>query len=192
MFLEDAEEKHHIQMAKAFLRGELKALIGLEDTSGVELFSLVHALTHLYDFAENQRSGDLELSGPRWALLLVLMAHERFGNEKGVTPTSLSRFQGVSKNTISSLLRGLEEQGYIQRTLDPEDYRVFRIQLTDAGRQVVQSLAPKRVAYINQLASDLSGEEREQLIALLEKLYRSVLKKSNLSQTSCRAEQTRS
>jgi len=160
-------------------------LVGIEDTSGVEILSLVHALSHAYELIENQQSDSLDLSGPRWGLLLLLMAHEKLGNQKGMTPTAFSRFQGVSRNTISSLLRGLEEQGYIQRALDPEDYRVFRIELTDSGREVIQSLAPKRVAHINQLASGLSAEEREQLITLLEKLHRSILENSNPSRTPC-------
>ncbi len=191
MFHVDEQGQGHWPVARAFLRRQLKALLGLEDTSGVELAGLVHAITHLYGFVESQRPGGPELSGPRWALLLRLLAQERFGQEQALTPTRLSHFQGVSKNTISSLLRGLEEQGYIERTLDAEDLRVFHIRLTEAGREVVQRLAPQRVAYLARLASDLSGEEREQLIALLEKLHRSILKNSNLDRTSfCRPEQT--
>lgn len=181
MFPGEAEGKDHIEMAKAFLRGELQPLLGLEEARGFEVCGLVHALTHLYDAVESQRLGNSELSGARWRLLAHLMVQERFRKGKGLTPTSLSRFRGVSRNTISSLLRGLEEQGYIQRTLDPEDRRVFRIRLTDAGREVAQSSAAARVTYINQLASDLSDEEREQLIVLLEKLFRSVLAHSDLS-----------
>jgi len=183
MFEGDIEGKDPVQRSRAFVRRHLKDLLGLEDTSGVELVALVRATAHLYELAESQRCAEVELSGPRWGLLLFLMARERMGNREGVTPTSLSRFQGVSKNSISSLLRGLEEQGYIQRTLDPDDYRVFRIQLTDAGRRVVQSLAPERLAGINRLASDLSGEERQQLITLLEKLHHSVRRNAHISGT---------
>lgn len=191
MFPADEQGQGRPPVAREFLRRQLKALFGLEDTSGVELAGLVHAVTHLYDYAVSQGAEGPELSGPRWALLLVLMAHERFGKEHWMTPTTLSRFQGVSKNTISSLLRGLEEQGYIERTLDAEDLRVFHIRLTEAGREVAQRLAPQRVAYLDRLASDLSGEEREQLVSLLEKLHRSVLKNSNLDKTPfCRPEQT--
>ncbi len=92
------------------------------------------------------------------------------GKPEGITPTELSHFQRVSKNTISALLRGLEEQGLIQRNLDSEDLRVFRIQLTDAGRALVLNTAPNRIAGLNKLLSGLNPEEREQLILLLEKL----------------------
>jgi DNA-binding MarR family transcriptional regulator len=176
-----AEDSDHARAIKAYIRSHLKTLLGLEDTSGVELASMVHALARLYDFVETQSSCGSELSGSRWALLLHLMIQGKVGEREGLTPTSLSRFQGVSKNTTSALLRGLEEQGYIQRALDPDDYRVFRIQLTAAGQELIASVAPERFAYVNQLAAGLSCEEREQLTSLLEKLYHSIRANANVT-----------
>jgi DNA-binding MarR family transcriptional regulator len=118
---------------------------------------------------------DKDLSGPRWRIMLHLLGQEHGGNTAGPTPTDLSNTQRVSKNTISALLRGLEEQGLIQRTLDPADYRVFRIQLTQAGREMIYATGPKRLKRLNQMASGLTREERTQLMALLEKLHRSML-----------------
>ena len=180
----DAEGRDHRHGARTFLRSRLKELLGLEDTSGVEILGAIRALTRLYECVESQRADRLDLSGARFGLLL-LMAHEQRGKEQGLTPTALSHFQGVSKNTISSLLRGLEEQGYIERTLDAEDYRVFRIRLTAAGREVVQLMAPRRVAFVNQLAAGLSAEEREQLLVLLEKLRRSMVAQAGLNEARC-------
>lgn len=178
MFGEDTKGHGHHEAVRGYMQREMKALLGLEDTMGLQILSLIGTLTHLYGLAESQRPGESELSGPRWRLLALLMAHEEFGKGRGLTPTSLSRMRGVSKNTISSLLRGLEEQGYIERRLDPDDRRVFRIGLTKAGRALVQESAPERAAYINQLAGGLSDGERKQLIALLEKLFHSVLSNS--------------
>ena len=56
------------------------------------------------------------------------------------------------------------------------DKRVFRIHLTDAGRQAVLDTAPEHVAYLNSLAAGLSEDEREQLIGLLEKLHASLVR----------------
>lgn len=171
--------------AGAVWRDRLKDLVGLEDASGVELLVTIRGLTRLCELAEGQQSSGPELSGPRWGLLLLLMAHEQSGRLQGLTPSALSRFQGVSRNTISSLLRGLEGQGYIERTLDEDDRRVFRIRLTDAGRAVVQSLAPARVAFMNQLAAGLSAEERAQLLSLLAKLRRSIVAQAGLHPEAC-------
>ncbi len=171
----DVQGTDHGRARRAFWRSKLKELTGADDTTGVEILSLVRVLTRLCEFVESQLSTEPELSGPRWGLLMLLLAHEHKADDQGVTPTALSHLQGVSRNTISSLLRGLEEQGYVERTLDPQDYRVFRIRLTDAGRQVARSLAPERVALMNRLVAGLSPAEREQLLLLLEKLHDSIV-----------------
>ncbi len=158
---------------RAHMRGTLKTLFGVEDTSGVELFSLLRHLAHLCEPPD-----DKDLSGPRWRLMLHLLGEEHMGEGAGLTPTDLSHSQRVSKNTISALLRGLEEQGLIQRTLDPADYRLFRIQLTQAGREMIHASAPRRLARLNEMAAGLTSEERAQLTVLLEKLYHSMLEAS--------------
>jgi len=178
----DAEHTGH-GAVRAFMHCELKALAGLEDVSGVEIVGLLRGLTRLYELVESQEAGGSELSGPRFGLLMALLAHERLGRGHSLTPSALSRCQGVTRNTISSLLRGLEDQGYIERTLDAQDRRVFRIRLTDAGRRVLQTQAPERIAHLNRLAADLSGDEREQLLALLGKRHRSVVANSGLRHT---------
>lgn len=168
------EDEDRIARRRAHLHEHLQTLAGLDDPSGVEVISLIHWASNLCDALEARACDESGLSGPRFAVLMRLFAEEAHGHPEGLTPTSLSRFQSVSKNTISALLRGLEEQGLIQRTLDPQDYRVFRIQLTDAGRDLVKATAPQRMRTVNDLASGLTAEERERLIDLLGKLLRSL------------------
>ena len=93
-----------------------------------------------------------------------------------MNPTTISRFQRVKKNTISSLLRGLEQDGYIQRTLDPVDKRVFRIRVTDKGRKMIETTTPMRMRYMNKLTSELTDEENDQFLVLIAKLHSSVKK----------------
>lgn len=81
-----------------------------------------------------------QISEQRWRLLLRLLLEEQHGNPH-VNPTHLANTQQVSKNTISSLLRSLEEQRLIERTLDQDDRRQFHIRLTEAGRQLVRDSA---------------------------------------------------
>lgn len=152
----------------------------IEDTSGIELFGVLHRVAHISEVLDSQRFGDYALSGPRWRLLMRLLAEEHMGNQDGITPTALSHGQRVSKNTISALLRGLEEQGLIQRNLDPSDLRVFRIQLTDAGRDLLLNTAPQRLELLNQLLSGFRKEEVRQLIDLLEKLQSNLMSAVNM------------
>lgn len=156
-------------------RAHIKKMFNIEDTSGLDLFVTLHRVAHISEALENQLSEDMELSGPRMRLMIRLLAEEQMGNPDGLTPTVLSHFHRVSKNTISALLRGLEEQGLIQRNLDSDDLRVFRIQLTDAGRELVLKTAPRRIAGMNKMLSGLEPEEQKQLVALLEKLQQALL-----------------
>ncbi len=156
------------------VRDMVEDLAGDLDPTGVEIMRLVRMVCNLYDARVDDALRSTGLSGPRWGLLLRMLAEEKRGGTRGMSPTHLSRCQNVSKNAISSLIGGLEEQGLVERELDQADKRVFRIHLTDAGRQAVQDTAPDHVAYLNALAGDLGDEERGQLIGLLEKLYASL------------------
>ena len=97
---------------------ELMQQHGIETISGVELLRSVRIVNNLYDAIFSERLRDSQLSGPRWGLLMRLYAEEMRGNQEGLSPSVLSYHQAVSKNTVSSLLRGLEDQGLIERRLD--------------------------------------------------------------------------
>jgi DNA-binding MarR family transcriptional regulator len=103
-----------------------------------------------------------------------------------MTPTELSRFQNVSKNTISSLVRGLEEQGLVTREIDRDDKRIFRLRITDKGRNLVMEETPKRAIYLNTLVTDLNDEEKQRLIELLFKLRGSLINQAHLGKTGCK------
>ena len=148
---------------------------GAAPSIGLEVASLIRVAANLYEAIGSQHLAQESLSPARWRLLLLLLAHERHGNREGVTPTDLSRCEKVSKNTISSLLRSLEEQGLIERLLDPADRRFFRIRLTATGRALVESSAPQRIAHLNGLVSALTPAAQALLADLLEKLARSLL-----------------
>jgi DNA-binding MarR family transcriptional regulator len=149
---------------------QLKDQFQIEDLSGVELFTSLARIAQLGEMIAMTHVNGSDVSIPRWRILLHLFIAEQFGNTKGLTPTMLSEFRQVSKNTVSSLLRGLEEKGLIQREMDPSDLRIFHIRLTDAGRQVVIDSAPPRLIGMNKMLSGLSREEIQQLLDLLRKL----------------------
>jgi DNA-binding MarR family transcriptional regulator len=169
--LEEHEQRH------AEVNRQMQKLFDVKDMSGAEVFLSLSRIVQLGEMYESHQSEGQGISAPRWRLMMYLFMREKVGHAGGVTPTEISHFQQVSKNTISSLLRGLEEQGFIEREIDPDDLRVFRIRLTDAGREHIISTAPKRIMGLNQLLADLTPEEIEQLQALLSKVRRSLEKK---------------
>lgn len=166
----DQDPFEHLQ---AHMREHVREMTGSEDISGVELSALVRMAANFYDGQATEKGGPCDLSGPRLGLLLRLFIEEKRGSQAGLTPTQLSRGQAVSKNTTSSHLRGVEEQGLITREIDAQDKRLFRIRLTEKGRQLVRSSAPGHIHKLNQMAAALTPEEQAQLNALLKKLIRS-------------------
>lgn len=155
----------------------LREMSGGQDTRGIAITSSIRMLGRFIDTAVNQATDFGELSGPRLSILLRLMGEEAHGNQSGINPTQLSHYQDVRKNTITSLLKGLEEHGLIERSSDPQDRRGFLIRITPAGRDLVNSTAPARFEFMNQIVSDLSSDERDQLIHLLTKLRNTLMQR---------------
>jgi DNA-binding MarR family transcriptional regulator len=136
-------------------------------------------LANFYDSFLFQKDGEKCISGPRLGILIRLMMEEKYGVSEPMTPTFLSKSQNVSKNTISSLIAGLETQGLVTREIDPNDKRVFRLHITEKGRELVKAEAPQKAKFMNSLASGLTGEEKRQLIDLLQKLRKSVISQAH-------------
>lgn len=175
---------HQLDQLRASIQSQMKADFGMDDSSGIEILMLIRMLANLSIAVENCQNGEDEISGARWRILLRLVGEEKKGNVDGLNPTTLSHAHKVSKNTISALVRGLEEQGLVQRNLDPTDFRKFRIQLTNAGRELICKNGSNRADQYNQLAGQMTLEERKQLIDLLLKLHHSLMEISKTVSTN--------
>lgn len=169
----ESDRSHH-QLVHQRLHDHLKEMGAGKDLRGMEISHLIRCLANRYENAINHSAEEDALSGPRLGILLRLMAEEDLGNRSGINPTHLSHMQSVSKNTISSLLRGLEEQGYIAREIDAQDKRAFRIRITPGGRELIQDTTPKRIDFMAHLISGLNDKEKDTLAALLQKLLDSM------------------
>ena len=77
------------QQFRARLQAQVKKLFNIDDTSGIELLGTIQHIAQLSEMMECQpNEGDqLELSGPRWRLMLRLLIEEQIGSPDGMTPT---------------------------------------------------------------------------------------------------------
>ena len=100
----------------------------------VRAVSLTHALL-MVSVEEHLRPADLSWS--KLFILLWLRAVQDAG-EEGLNPSELSGHLAVTRNTVSALLGGLEQQGYVTRDLDPQDKRRFVIRLKPAGSEATE------------------------------------------------------
>ena len=159
----------------------LRFMANGKETDGIEIMAMTKMVSHFMSVCFSQADPDSDITPARWGLMMRLLEEEENGNCEGITPTSMSHTSNVKKNTISSILRGMENQELIERNIDQTDRRLFRIRLTVKGRQLVKDTNPQRVDLLNDLVSGLKSKEREQLIQLLKILIDSVLTKSNFS-----------
>lgn len=150
----------------------------VSDENKINLFRHIKATLHLISVISGQYRKD-SLSATRVHLLVRLLVAQRRDSglvvaqrqgSAGVSPSELSQFLRVSRNTVSSLLNGLEEQGMIERELHPTDRRQFVIRITPTGEAAVLQRAPEFAGFIDGLFDVLTPEEQTALLGLLDKL----------------------
>ncbi len=140
------------------------------DPTSVLLFvSIMHAKNHL-STASERNLGTAGLSWPKLRLLMSLQRQEQHGDCKGMQPSELSSLQGISRNTASALIAGLEEDGLISRELHETDHRKFLIQLTPEGRRVLKTTLDSHFRFLTHCFAGFTPAERQTLLELLTRL----------------------
>ena len=146
---------------------------GVAHVHGMEILRLVKVCAGAYDRILGERMRDEEITLPQWRILIRLYLAER-NDQPTLSPTDLAHSQCLSKNTISAHLRTLEESRLIERQLDPNDLRAFRIRLMPDSRALIRASIPQHFEFLNNLVGQLSAEEREMLQRLLTGLLESL------------------
>ena len=80
-----------------------------------------------------------------------------------------SQFE-LKAGSLSEILAKIETAGLIERTRDQRDRRALTIRLTEAGKQEAQRAIEAHAAFRDQAFSNLTDEEQDELIVLLEKI----------------------
>jgi DNA-binding MarR family transcriptional regulator len=104
-----------------------------------------------------------EVSPGRVGILVLIDANP------GVTQSRLARAVHLDRSTMVGVIHTLEERGLVERRRG-EDRRTNGLWLTHAGRGLLSRLKRRIELHERHVANRLTGAERAQLIALLEKL----------------------
>ena len=75
----------------------------------------------------------------------------------------LARDERVSAPTMTRLVAGLEADGLVTRTADPDDRRTQRIAATARGREILVAGRARRVAALEALLVGVAPEDRAAL-----------------------------
>jgi DNA-binding MarR family transcriptional regulator len=104
----------------------------------------------------------------------VLASMRRSGAPYQLTPGQLSRATLVTTGGMTKRIDRLEAKGLVRRRPDPDDRRGALIELTDAGRALVDEVAGAHFANEERLLAGMSPAKREQLAGLLREMLRSL------------------
>jgi len=104
----------------------------------------------------------LKLTYPQFVVMMALLQKDK------VSVTQLAETVGLSKATMTPLLKRLEVLEYIRREFKTGDERQKCISLTRLGRELATDV--DRVAKQALCATGLSHDEAEQLISLCQKI----------------------
>jgi DNA-binding MarR family transcriptional regulator len=90
--------------------------------------------------------------------------------DREVSVKELSDRLGLSLPGASRMVDTLLRRGWVERGEDPEDRRIKRIGITDAGRAIVDRIETARLVGLEQYAAALTPEQRTTLSSALSDL----------------------
>ena len=131
---------------------------------GLQLANTSKAVSRAF----NDRLADAGGSVPMWLILSSLKANERR------TQLELARAVGIEGPTLTRHLDGLEENGIVRRARDGGDRRAVRVELTDEGERLFQTLRQAVIAFNRALTNGIDEPELEQLRTSLARLEQNV------------------
>lgn len=107
------------------------------------------------------------LSAAQFNVLNVLAAAP-----DGLSQRQLGDVLVVDRSNVTGLLDRMGEAGWVRRSDDPADRRVYRVTLTPAGRKLWAKVEPRYRAVAAQVAGGVSASGRTQCLAALKHMER--------------------
>jgi MarR family transcriptional regulator, organic hydroperoxide resistance regulator len=138
-------------------------------------FAAMAAVSNIYRAAnvirnhmERKVLADEDLS---WAAFTVLFVLWIWGDQQ---TRHLAAEAGVTKGTLTGVLKTLEKRGLVQRQTHESDGRLVLVSLEPKGRGVIERLFPAFNMGEAFVSASLSEQDKEQLASLLRTIIRSV------------------
>lgn len=110
------------------------------------------------------RVASLGLSPPQVGMLRWI------AQQPGNSQQAIAKHFDIQPSRVVTFVDELEERGLAQRGRDPHDRRVRTVELTAQGKQVMRDVRRLITEHDADITATLTGDEREQLRGLLERL----------------------
>ncbi len=138
-------------------------------------YTAMHALSSLYRAANAVRTymtntvlRDRDISWTGFVVLWSVWIHD------GMPTWQAAESAGISKATLTGVVRTLEARGWIIRTVDTHDRRLINLALTDDGRRLMEDIFPAfnsvEADVVSHLADGRIKELTESLRCIVERI----------------------
>jgi len=120
------------------------------------IHAALHAQAHVFD---------THRVGPIGGMLLLTLAE--------IEPAKIHTLVAEvarDKSQVTRLIQTMEDKGLVEREGDPDDARVWLLQLTALGQEAVLELQTAIASAVSQILSPLSAQEQNTLAELLRRI----------------------
>ena len=116
--------------------------------------------------AYRQGLDDLGLTYPQWIAIVALWEQD------GQTVSELGEKMFLESNTLTPILKKLEQMCYLRRQRDPADERQVRVSLTDEGRRLREKGMHMNLVASTGLKPDEFARLQENVVTLRDNLIK--------------------
>ena len=124
------------------------------------IMATARAIRQSYD----QRFSDLDLNLSEASVLAYVAEHG------ALSQTQIAKSLGLGRAATGALIDVLEDRTLVQRQTDPDDRRVWLVEITIAGKELVEEVYVRDQVLRKQLRNGITRQERQQLTAVLVRL----------------------
>ena len=113
-----------------------------------------------------------ELTLPQYYALLAL-------RNETLTMGELCCKLYLASSTVTDLIDRMEKLNLVRRVRDEKDRRVIRLEIIDAGTQVIKKVMQDRMRFLSEQLVQLDGEQVKQLVESLAELHELIAEKKD-------------
>jgi len=129
--------------------------------------SLVKELVQAYQVFEAHSAAHIKEMGLTTTQFDIVAT---LGNQPPMTCKELGDKTLVSKGTMTGVLERLEAKGLIEKFMNADDGRSYKIGLSKSGDKLFKKVFPEHVEYLGKAFGKLSKKEIEQAVTVLKEV----------------------
>lgn len=101
-------------------------------------------------------------------------------NAPGLSQDDVSKRLGMDKSSIAKLVSKLVSGGYVARTTNPQDRRVYQLELTEKGLIVTEELIRNIQAWLDKIFSAARDFDRDAFCKSLDAVFEAAEASENI------------